>query len=204
MYRLAAVAALCTLAPTQAAAHLVGVEFGAFYAGTLHLIVGIDYISLILATSLLAALQDRAQARWVLAAFPIGLCIGVIVGLLGLVPDGMEQIERPAIAVGLAVAGALGIAAITLPIWILGGLALANAVLIGAANAVALEDAALDAWLYGAGIAVTGTVLITLVLAGASVVATLRSWLRLGTRVACSWLATLGVLMLGLGATGTL
>lgn len=200
--RRALVVAATILVPGTAQAHLVGVEFGAFYAGALHLTVGVDYVALLLAVALLAALQDRARARWVLAALPLGLLAGVAIGVTGLVPADLVALERPTIAVGLVIVGGLGLAALRVPTVALVALSGAAGLLIGAANGIALQDAALDPVLYAAGIAVAGTVLITLLLAGATALSAMRDWLRLGNRVASSWLATLGVLLVGLGLSG--
>jgi len=201
--RTAALAGLASALPVPAEAHLVGVEFGAFYAGALHLTLGFDYVALLLAVVLLAALQDRERSRWVLAALPAGLVVGVLAAPF--LPADTGTAELPAIAAGLAVIAGLGVAAVRLgaaPLAVLTGLA---GLILGAANGISVIDApATDPWLYGAGVVTAGTVLGTLGVAAASVLAGLSATHRLGARVACSWLATLGVLLLGLGASGQL
>lgn len=183
------------MVPTPADAHLVGVEFGAFYAGGLHLTLALEHMAALLLIGLIAAQQSRASARWTLLALPVGLALGCIAAMID--PNLPQVIP---VAASLALAGALGIAAprvAALPLALAAGLV---SLVHGYANGVSAAGSAVDLWLYTAGIVSFGTVLGTLSVAGLTAVMPLGTWTRLGSRVLCSWIATLGILMFGLQA----
>ncbi len=103
--RLAALFCVGSLsAPTPASAHLVGVEFGDFYAGALHLLSAPEHVVALVAIALVAALHPRDDARWALLALPIGFIIGALAAW-------WTPLAAPAaalIAASLAAPGAIG------------------------------------------------------------------------------------------------
>lgn len=196
-----ALGAACLL-PGRAEAHLVGVEFGEFYAGVLHLGTSPEHVGVLLALGFLAASQPRERARWMLAALPAGLLAGVLAGILS--GPGVEIAAlAPWIGASLVLAGGLGLLARTLPAAALAALAGAVGLLHGLANGLLGEETPIDWRLYAAGVVTAGTVIGTLAIAGATALADLAHWLRLGTRVLASWVTAVGAIFLGLALAGT-
>ncbi len=198
-WRVAALALALALAPGAARAHLVGVEFGDFYAGALHLATSPSDVALLLALAVLAGLQMRERARWVLLALPLGLAAGVATAAAGAVLPPLQPLN----AGGLAVGGLLAALAVPLPAWALAAFAAVAGHVIGAENGLAGREGGVDWWLFASGVTVTGTVVGTLAVAGAAALADWRSWVRLGQRVLGSWFAAVGAMVLGLAVAGS-
>ncbi|MEO1291545.1 MAG: HupE/UreJ family protein [Pseudomonadota bacterium] len=203
--RLTLAGATCGAAalPDPAAAHLVGVEFGEFYAGALHLTLAPEHVAALLALALVAALQPREHARWILLALPVGLLIGAAAALVVPATTPLD----PAIGASLIVPGLLGLAGTRLAVPALAVLALALGGLHAYANGLSVHEAPVDWRLYLAGIVSAGTVLGTLLVALATVVASHpegqpRGWARIAERAVCSWIAAAGTIFTGLALSG--
>lgn len=192
--RLVALACLAALLPGNAQAHLVGLAFGDFYAGSLHLMLAPEHVAAMLIVGLIGAQQRIETGRWALIALPLGLILGCVAAL-GI--DAVDAVD-PLVAASLAVGGLLGIAALRLPAAAMIAVAAGMGILHGYANGVSGRDAPVDMVLYLSGIAAAGAVLGTLGLAGATALMHWQDWVRLGSRVLSSWVATVGVLMIGL------
>ncbi len=186
------------LAPQPAAAHLVGVEFGAFYAGALHILMAVDQGALLGAFALLIGLQSRKDGRWALLTVPAALFAGAAAtAVLGTTWPGDAAAGVATIA-AFAVLGALAAARACLGA---GAVALAGTLVglvAGVANGVAARGGAVDPWLYAAGVAGAGAVALTLGSALAVAGAARVPVLGIGYRVVGSWLAAVGVIALGL------
>lgn len=201
--RLAVAAALgLVLRPAPAAAHLVGVEFGAFYAGALHVALGLDAIVALLALAFVAAQQTEERARWVLLGLPIGLLIGVGVVWWAPAAKAALDVADPMMALCLAIPGILAAAAARLPAALLAALAIAVGAGIGAVTGSATHGAAIDVTLYAAGVVVAGTMIGTLAVALASRLGGLAFWTRLALRVLGSWITAAGIGFLTLSLFG--
>lgn len=192
--RSACLAAALVLLPINANAHLVGVEFGDFYAGSLHLMLAPEHVAAMLVVGLIGAHQSLEVARWGLIALPLGLLMGCLLSLV-LAPGGFVD---PLVAVSLAVGGCVGIAALRLPVVLVTALATLVGLIHGYANAVSAIGTPVDLFLYLSGIAAAGSVLGTLGLACATALMRWKEWVPLASRVLSSWIATVGVLMVGL------
>ncbi len=182
--------ALVAVLPSPANAHLVGVEFGDFYAGVLHLIVAPEHVAILVGLALVAAFQPIQSARFTLLSLPLGFLLGTIAGSL----TGVETGLNSAIAATLCVTGGLGAAAIRLPGIATTFLAGLIGVVHGYANGAPVQGTAVDWWLYSGGVIVIGTVLGTLAIAAARALATERTWMPITYRVLSSWIAAIGLM----------
>jgi urease accessory protein len=194
MRRLAApvlVLLLLLAGPEPAHAHLMNSGFGPFYDGLAHPFVVPEDLLPALALALLAGLRGPTSGRRVLFALPIAWLLGMVLG--GLVPAlpalGWFRIGFTVLLGVLVAADAhLSVAGIT-------ALAVAAGVAHGIANGRDLQEA-VGGRAAMAGIAVALFVLVSLV---AGQVASLRvPWTRIVVRVGGSWVAAVGLLMLGL------
>ena len=185
----ALVALAASAAPTPAAAHLVGVEFGDFYAGFLHVYSGVEHIAALTAIALLAALQPPRVGRWALVCTPPLMLLGAAIAQGG---------AASGVAGSLAALSAVGLAAAVgarLSVTSFIGLVAACAVLHGYVNGRAADGAAIDMRLYASGVAVAGGVAVTLGAAAASVALERGPVARIGARAVASWLAALGLII---------
>jgi hypothetical protein len=178
--------------PGMAHAHLVGTGFGPFYDGIVHLFVSPEDLLPVLAMALWAGLRGPAFGRAVLLVLPVAWLAGVAAAqaapspAAGSVATALTTLTFGALAAvdgvvhrGVMIAAAMALGAVH-----------------GALNGAVLAQAHLGIQ-EAAGVA--GAVLITVSL-GAGVVVTLRApWPRMAARVAGSWIAATGLLMLGWG-----
>ena len=193
MKKLTAAAVLALGLPGVANAHLVGTEFGDFYAGALHLVSGPEYLALLLALGLVVASAPATIGRWALATLPAAFAVGAAIALV--TAPVLEL--RPAIAALLAVLGAVAIYARPLPLTVLALSGAFAGLLLGFDNALPGAVDGIDRWLYGAGVVVTGTVLGTIAIAVARHLRANQSWAILAQRVLGSWVTAIGTLFLG-------
>ena len=192
----AAILALgAALLPAAAKAHLVTTGLGPVYDGISHVLVSPDDLVPVIAMALLAGLNGPAAGRRTLFVLTGAWLAGGVAGFL---------------AAGPAIPGA----ATTASFLVLGVLVAADRRL--APTAVALIASALGilhGWLNGAGIATSGREALALAGIGAAVfvvvalvaafVSSLKAgWTRVAVRVAGSWVAAIGLLMLGWGLRG--
>jgi len=184
------VALAALLVPGRAEAHLVNTGFGPFYDGISHLFVTAPDLLVVAALALLAGLRGNTTARGTLLAVIVAWALGGIAGLL-IAP----AVVWTAITTGSSLLlGALLAADRELP----------TAAVVGLGALVGL----IHGFLNGAESAAAGIGLVGLVgsLAALAVLATLMSaaavslaegWTRIAVRVAGSWIAAIGILMLG-------
>jgi hydrogenase/urease accessory protein HupE len=178
------------LLPTTAHAHLVNTGLGPFYDGVLHFLLTPEDLFPVLALALLAGLRGAPSGRLALFVLTGAWLTGGLIGL------------------AFPAAGSSAILT-TLSFVVLGGLVAADArlrpgwvaaiagvvgLLHGHYNGAAMAEAKVGA-LGLAGIA--ATVFVTSALAAALVVALRAPWARIAVRVAGSWVAATGLLMLG-------
>jgi urease accessory protein len=187
----AAVLVAGILAPRSASAHLVSTGLGPFYDGLGHFLLTPEDLLPVVALALLAGLAGAGLGRAVLYSLPIAWLAGGLVGLhyggAGLVPPALTA---------LTLCGLGGLVALDCRLPVAAGAALAAAIglLHGLANGMAMAAAGLGLVAL-AGIA---TALIVVVALLAALVVSLRRWWeRTAVRVAGSWIAASGMLMLG-------
>ncbi len=184
----AAVALLVLAAPAHA--HLVTTGLGPLYDGVSHVLMSPDDLLPVLAMAFLAGLNGKAAGRHVLFALPLAWIVGALAGFALRAP------VRPdaAAAVPLLVLGALTAVDRRLSPTLVTGLALVLGLLHGWPNGAGIAVAGREA-ISIAGLAAAIFVLVALV---AAFVASLRApWARIMVRVLGSWIAAIGLLMLG-------
>ena len=176
--------------PSSAEAHLVTTGLGPLYDGISHVLLSADDLLPILAMSMLAGLNGPAAGRRTLFGLTGAWLLGGLAGYLfgqALLPGTMTCVS----------------------FLVLGGLTAADrrlspAVVLGIAVAVGL----LHGWLNGTGIAaaqrevlglagIGSAIFVVVALASAFVMSLRAGWMRIAVRVAGSWVAAIGLLMLG-------
>jgi urease accessory protein len=145
--------------------------------------------------ALLAGLNGRTAGRWTLFVLPLAWTVG---GLAGYWLHGPVLRGTPAVATFL-VLGILIASGRQLPLALVEILAAALGLLHGWLNGAAIAAVGREA--FGlAGIAAVTFVLVALV--AAFVVSLRKPWMRIAVRVAGSWVAATGLLMLGWSLSG--
>lgn len=181
-----------SLAAQPAYAHLVGVEFGDFYAGALHIVSAPEHLAILFGVALLAAFHPREVSRWILLGVLVGLVAGVV--LAAFTP--LEIPLESAMAITLILAGILGVVARPMPAFALVVMGGVIAMVHGFVNAASARTVDVDWLLYGGGIVAAGTVLIILFIAAVATLAEAASWIRITARALSSWISAIGLLYL--------
>jgi urease accessory protein len=183
-------AVYATLAPLPAFAHpMQGV--GDFYAGMLHPVITLETVLPVIALSLLAGQQQREVAIKILVAFPAALMVGALLALSGNAPPHLGTVQLTL----TALFGVLVAVRSRLSIRLLVALAVALGISAGWSNA---SDALgqLSPYRFIAGLAVVGLLSLTY---GIGLVRSLKmEWTQIAVRVVGSWIAAVGILVLGL------
>jgi urease accessory protein len=187
---MAILAAAIGLWSPLASAHLVTTGLGPFYDGISHFFLTIDDVLPVLALAVLGGLNGAAGGRRVLFSLPFAWLAGGLAGYWA----GGHELAGPVSAVSAIVLGILVAADRPLPGALLTGLAVLLGLLHGWMNGAGIASANRGA-LALIGIAASTFVAVALV-AGA-VVALRAPWMRVAARVAGSWIAAVGLLLLG-------
>lgn len=182
-------AALC-LAPVEAHAHLVQTGFGTFYDGVVHLFLTPPDLLVAIGLGLLAGLCGSAASRGVLFALPAAWLAGEMAGSLfpaSLTLPWLTTVSFGAVGVLVAVNA-------NLPRALLVALACGAGLLHGFVNGSTMAAAGTDRLgMIGASV----SVFLVITLSSALVVSLRANWTRVAVRVAGSWIAAIGLLMLG-------
>jgi len=185
----------CALLPSPAEAHLVTTGLGPIYDGISHVLMSPDDLVPILALALLAGLNGPAAGRRALFALTGAWLVGGMVGFL---------FGHPIVPGTVTTASFL----------VIGGLTAADRRLSPTVvTALAIMVGLLHGWLNGAGIAesqrevlglagIAGAIFVLVAIASAFVVSLRVDWMRVAVRVAGSWVAAIGLLMLGWSLRG--
>jgi urease accessory protein len=175
-----------------ASAHSVGNRFGDFYGGALHPLTALEHALPILALGLLAGQQGERAARWVVLVFPLGLLIGAVFAAVAPPLPSMGILNTASFVVlGLLVA-----AGWRLPLTLLIALGAVFELSHGYENGRAMEPHT-AMHLFIPGVAVAGG-LFTALVSAATIDLAARTWARVGVRIAGSWIAAIGIMMIGL------
>lgn len=179
---LAAVAAPCQ-------AHMVESGLGPYYDGMLHVVLTAEDLLPILALAAIAGLGGKAHARLTVLLLPLAWLVAGIIGAQVARPLPEFMAWLPLVLVG-------GLLALDPrpPRLVLALLVVAVGAWLGYGNGAALRVAGAD---IRAVIGSTGTVLLATTLLAAGAVALQAGWRRIAWRVAGSWVAAAGVLLLG-------
>ena len=178
-----------SIAPSSQA-HLVQTGFGAFYDGLAHVAVTPADLLLVLGVALLAGQRGTEAARWTLFALPVAW---LAAGMLG--ARFASEATLPVLTtLTFGLAGALvalnaalrpaGVAAFATVAGLLHGYVNGATLAPGGASALAL-------------VGVVTAVFCALAILSAQVTTLQAGWTRIAVRVAGSWIAAAGVLMLG-------
>jgi hydrogenase/urease accessory protein HupE len=179
------------LMPHSAQAHLVTTGLGPVYDGIGHFSLSPDDSIPVVALALLAGLRGKAAGRAVMYQLPLAWFCGGVAGLVA----NKEPLDPLRCASFMAI-GLLVAADLPLPDLAVMALAVAMGLLHGFLDGAGFAAAGLGkGMLQLLGIAVVLFVLSTIF---AAVVVSIRvDWGRIVVRVAGSWVAAIGVLMLG-------
>jgi hydrogenase/urease accessory protein HupE len=179
------------LAAADARAHLVSTELGPFYDGAAHPLVSVEDLLTIVGFAILAGHAGRIAGRRSLVVFILSWALGVLAGF-AMAPGRWDlPLGTAGVILVLGLAGALKVRVPTgILVWGAGVAGLGHGLLNG--SAVAADG---GRWLTAAGI-VGGVIVLGTLLTG------LCSWLQekrtaVLLRVASSWVAAIGLLMLG-------
>jgi len=183
------VATLAFLA-TPAEAHLMNTGFGPFYDGLLHPLVTAEDILPVIALALMAALGGTRPARVAIFVLPAAWLAGMLFGR-AVAPPAAESWLAALLTVAI---GARVAADGKMPASVVAVTSIVLGLIHGWSNGAALAESGVG--LTGpCGVACTVFTVVTLV-AGFAVPLT-APWARIAVRVAGSWIAAIGLLMLG-------
>ena len=176
-----------------AEAHSTVKGVGDFYGGMLHVLTGLEHVLPFVALSLLAGQRGlKAQAEAVLLVFPIALMAGAGMALWLPPIHGLAVFNiGSAILLGILVAIAR-----PLPGWLFHGLVVVFGISHGFANGEAITES-VKAYLFILGVGLAG--LAVMAYGTLMVDFLLRrqvGWITIAVRVAGSWIAAIGVLVL--------
>ena len=175
--------------PSQARAYLVETGLGPVYDGIAHFAMTPEDLIPVFALAVFAGLRGRDHARRVIFMLPLAW---LLAGLLG----AAARISQPESLswVPLLVLGGLVAADVRLPAAATTAIAAAVGLFLGLANGDAMAQA-------GSGVrgvvGMVGAVFVVTILGAACTVAWQSGWLRIAWRVAGSWIAAVGLLLLG-------
>jgi hydrogenase/urease accessory protein HupE len=179
------------LCPSAAEAHLPATGLGPVYDGLLHFAKTPEDLMPALALALLAGLRGPAHGRRALFVLPAAWLAGGVLGLAA-----QESVSPMLTAISFVLLGSLVAADVRLPLGTMTGLAALLGLGHGYLNGIAMTQP-------GAGtLSLLGMVfaVFTLVaLAGSLVVPLRATWSRVAVRVAGSWIAAIGLLLVGWG-----
>lgn len=184
---------LLLLSPAAAHAHLVNTGLGPFYDGVSHLGLTPEDLLPAVAMALLAGQRGAEAGRRTLFALPAAWLAGGLAGLALPAGGGGTAMAAVTTLSFLALGGLVAAEARLRPGWVV-ALAAGFGLLHGYLNGAAMAQAGLGV-LGLAGI-VTALFAVT-ALAAAAVVAIRVPWGRIAVRVAGSWIAAVGLLLLG-------
>jgi urease accessory protein len=190
MHRWATLLATGLLLPAVAQAHLVSTGLGPFYDGLSHFVLTPEDLLPALALALLVGLNGARAGRTTLFVLPAAWLAG---GLAGLAWPTTASVPALTIA-SFLVLGAMVAVDLRLRLaWVV-----ALAVLLGLVNGHLNGSAMAGARLGVAGLAgIVSALFVAVALAAALAVAQRAPWARIALRVAGSWVAAAGLLLLG-------
>lgn len=183
------------LASASVQAHLATTGLGPVYDGVAHLFVSVEDLLPALAMALLAGLNGPVAGRWTLFILPVSWLVGGLAGFHGVAsgwPTGATSLS-------LLLLGVLVAADRRLRPPVVAALATTLGVLHGGLNGAALALAGGEA---SGLVGIAGAVFVLVALGSALVLTLHRRWARHVVRVAGSWVAAVGLLLLGWTVSG--
>ena len=177
------------LLPSPAWAHLVNTGMGPVYDGIGHLLLTPEDLVPVLALSCYCGLRGSRAGRAAMFVLPVAWCAG---GLIGLRLD--LEITLPVTALSFLLLGSLVAADARLPVQVIAPLTAAVGLVHGVLNGLILKTGPGEPAILG----IMGALFVLVTLLSALVVSLERSWSRIFVRVAGSWVAACGLLMIAL------
>ncbi|HEX4241572.1 MAG TPA: hypothetical protein VHZ53_09185 [Steroidobacteraceae bacterium] len=190
MRRTAVCAAALLLAVSPAGAHLVSTGMGPVYDGMSHFLLSPPSLAPLLGLALWTGLRGPDHGRWALFTATGAWSCGSVLGLALAPPGVAASLSTAAMCLIL---GILAAADFEAPIVLTVVLAALIGLLDGAMSAAAAGTAAGLAAIVGSSAAVFALMALT----ASSIVPLRLLWLRIAVRVTGSWLAALGLLLMG-------
>lgn len=176
--------------PGAAQAHLMTTGLGPVYDGISHLFLTFDDLLPVVAMALLAGLNGPAAGRRALFLLPAAWLAGGTAGHL----TGIAPLPAGVTSLSLLVLGILTAADLKLRPVVVTALAVALGTMHGWLNGASIALAGREATgLVG----IAGAIFLLVALVSALVVSLRRPWTRIAVRVAGSWIAAIGLLLLG-------
>ncbi len=176
------------LVPCDATAHLVTTGMGPVYDGIGHLLLTPEDLIPAIAIALYAGLRGKDQGRMVLFFFPLAWLTG---GLAGITISVDQTLQLPFISFLLL--GALIAADLSLPSSLITILVIVVGLTHGLYNGMAMVNGPGIPGLLG----IMTTLFILISITSAVVVSLRAAWALMAVRVSGSWIAAVGLLMLG-------
>jgi len=173
-----------------AEAHLNSTGMGPIYDGLMHFLMSPEDLVSALALALLAGLRGAAYGRRASFTLPVAWLVGSLVGLTAAATTGSAFLS----SLWFLLLGGLLVADAKLSLRALTALAVLLGLVHGYWNGTGMEPSALA---IVALVGLVSGVFVLVVLAAALVVPLRAQWTRIAVRVAGSWIAASGLLMLG-------
>jgi hydrogenase/urease accessory protein HupE len=192
----AASAVFIAICPAPAEAHLNATGMGPVYDGMAHFLMSPEDVVPVLALALLAGMRGASYGRRALFVLPAAWLFGGFVGL----PESATNGSAVLSAIWFLVLGGLLAADVQVPLVITTLLAVVLGLDKGYLNGAGMGQP------ETAAVALTGlafAVFVMIAVASAFVVTLRAEWARIAVRVAGSWIAASGLLMLGWTFRGT-
>jgi urease accessory protein len=177
------------LCPVRADAHLVTTGLGPFYDGIGHLALSPEDWVPVLALALFAGLRGPDAGRYTLFSLPVAWLAGGLVGF------GVQTLPASGIpAISFLIPGAFVAADLRMKPGAVATLAAILGFIHGWLNGVAIRLAASSVLEL---VGMISALFVVVALVAALVVSLKRPWTRIAVRVAGSWIAATGLLLLG-------
>ena len=171
-------------------AHMINTGLGPFYDGLAHLFVTPEDLLPVIAIALLGGLRGAHFGRTVLFVLPVAWLAGSFAGRFSPVP-----LTLPALTAALTVIlGGLVAADRPLSVTLVAGCGLLLGLLHGVLNGIEL---ARQHSIMSSSVGVSVALFVVVSLLAGQVTAVRTAWARVAVRVAGSWIAASGLLMLG-------
>ena len=174
--------------PADASAHLVTTGMGPVYDGIGHLLLTPEDLVPALAVALYAGLRGRTPGKRTLFFFPVAWLIG---GFIGLAANTIPAF--PVSAFSFILVGILIAADLRLPSSVFTVLAITVGIMHGFFNGIALKAGPAGLGLLG----IMAALFVLVAIVSAFVISLKPPWTRIAVRVAGSWVAAMGLLMIG-------
>jgi hydrogenase/urease accessory protein HupE len=193
---LLALTSLCCV-PGTASAHLVSVRFGDFYTGLIHPLTAFENALPWLALAMFAGLHGPVRARWMLIAFPAAVAAGAAFATAMPYLANIQTLNT----LSFVLLGALVALGRRTSLSLLTAIAITTGFVHGYDNGLAFTVGG-NALLFVSGVGCAAYLFAALIMAGTLGLAA-HGWGRIAVRAVGSWIAAIGIMLLGLALGST-